>query len=49
VVSSVRGPLLLIVLLVVLWQILPRAFNIPNFPLPAPTDRLRSRYGFAAT
>src|SRR4051812_27086478 len=35
------GPILLIVLLVVLWQILTRAFEIPNFLLPAPTDIAR--------
>src|ERR1044072_4194868 len=32
------GPVLLIVILVVLWQVLPRAFDIPKFLLPAPTD-----------
>jgi ABC-type nitrate/sulfonate/bicarbonate transport system permease component len=32
------GPALLIVVLVVLWQILTRAFDIPKFLLPAPTD-----------
>jgi NitT/TauT family transport system permease protein len=35
------GPVLLIVLLIVLWQILTRAFDIPNFLLPAPTDVAR--------
>jgi len=35
------GPVLLIVLLVVLWQILTRALDIPNFLLPAPTDIAR--------
>jgi NitT/TauT family transport system permease protein len=32
------GPVLLIVLLVVLWQILTRALDVPKFLLPAPTD-----------
>jgi NitT/TauT family transport system permease protein len=32
------GPFLLVVLLVVLWQVLTRAFDIPKFLLPAPTD-----------
>ena len=32
------GPVLLIVVLVVLWQVLARAFDIPKFLLPAPTD-----------
>src|ERR1051325_6599380 len=32
------GPLLLIVLLVVLWQVLTRSLDIPKFLLPAPTD-----------
>src|ERR1041384_1713741 len=32
------GPVLLIVILVVLWQVLTRAFDIPKFLLPAPTD-----------
>ena len=32
------GPILLIALLVTLWQILTRAFDIPKFLLPAPTD-----------
>ena len=35
------GPVLLIVSLIVLWQILTRAFDIPNFLLPAPTDVAR--------
>jgi len=35
------GPALLIILLVVLWQILTRAFDIPKFLLPAPTDIAR--------
>ena len=35
------GPLLLILLLVVLWQILTRALDIPSFLLPAPTDIAR--------
>jgi NitT/TauT family transport system permease protein len=35
------GPLLLILLLVVLWQILTRALDIPNFLLPALTDIAR--------
>ncbi|MEA2929463.1 MAG: NitT/TauT family transport system permease protein [Hyphomicrobiales bacterium] len=32
------GPFLLVIALVGLWQILTRAFDIPNFLLPAPTD-----------
>jgi NitT/TauT family transport system permease protein len=32
------GPVILIVVLVVLWQVLTRAFDIPKFLLPAPTD-----------
>jgi NitT/TauT family transport system permease protein len=35
------GPLLLIVLLIALWQVLTRAFDIPKFLLPAPTDIAR--------
>jgi hypothetical protein len=35
------GPLLLIVLLIVLWQVLARAFDVPKFLLPAPTDIAR--------
>ena len=35
------GPALLIALLVVLWQVLTRALDIPNFLLPAPTDIAR--------
>ena len=35
------GPILLIVFLVVLWQVLTRAFDVPNFLLPAPTDVAR--------
>ena len=32
------GPVLLIVALIILWQVLTRAFEVPNFLLPAPTD-----------
>ena len=32
------GPVLLIVVLVIFWQVLTRAFEVPNFLLPAPTD-----------
>jgi NitT/TauT family transport system permease protein len=32
------GPILLIVVLTILWQVLTRAFEVPNFLLPAPTD-----------
>ena len=32
------GPILLVVALVVIWQVLTRALEIPNFLLPAPTD-----------
>ena len=32
------GPLLLIAILVILWQVLTRAFDVPKFLLPAPTD-----------
>ena len=32
------GPILLIVFLIVLWEILTRALEIPKFLLPAPTD-----------
>jgi NitT/TauT family transport system permease protein len=35
------GPILLIAVLVVLWEILTRAFEVPNFLLPAPTDVAR--------
>src|SRR5205085_11873159 len=35
------GPVLLVVLLVVLWQVLTRALDIPSFLLPAPTDVAR--------
>jgi NitT/TauT family transport system permease protein len=35
------GPVLLIVLLVVLWQVLTRALDVPKFLLPAPTDIAR--------
>ena len=35
------GPVLLIVVLLVLWQVLTRAFDIPKFLLPAPTDVAR--------
>ena len=35
------GPTILIILLVVLWQILTRALDIPKFLLPAPTDIAR--------
>jgi len=35
------GPVLLVVFLVVLWQILTRALEIPKFLLPAPTDIAR--------
>jgi len=35
------GPVLLIALLVVLWEILTRAFDVPKFLLPAPTDIAR--------
>ena len=35
------GPILLIVVLVVLWEVLTRAFEVPNFLLPAPTDVAR--------
>src|SRR3954454_16845955 len=33
--------MLLIVVLVVLWEVLTRAFEVPNFLLPAPTDVAR--------
>lgn len=32
------GPVLLIVFLLILWQVLTRAFDVPKFLLPAPTD-----------
>ena len=32
------SPFLLIAVLLVLWQVLTRAFEVPNFLLPAPTD-----------
>lgn len=32
------GPILLVAALVALWQVLTRAFEVPNFLLPAPTD-----------
>ena len=32
------GPFLLVIFLVVLWQVLTRAFDVPSFLLPAPTD-----------
>src|SRR5882724_10108003 len=32
------SPFLLIAALIVLWQVLTRAFEVPNFLLPAPTD-----------
>jgi NitT/TauT family transport system permease protein len=35
------SPILLIVVLVILWQVLTRAFEVPNFLLPAPTDVVR--------
>src|SRR3954471_14097057 len=35
------GPMLLIVVLVVLWEVLTRAFEVPKFLLPAPTDVAR--------
>ena len=35
------GPLLLIVFLIVLWEVLARALEIPKFLLPAPTDVAR--------
>jgi ABC-type nitrate/sulfonate/bicarbonate transport system permease component len=35
------GPLLLVIGLVVLWQVLARAFEVPAFLLPAPTDIVR--------
>jgi NitT/TauT family transport system permease protein len=35
------GPVLLIVLLIVLWEVLTRAFEVPNFLLPTPTDVAR--------
>jgi len=35
------GPALLVVLLVVLWQVLTRALDIPKFLLPAPSDVAR--------
>jgi NitT/TauT family transport system permease protein len=35
------GPVLLIVFLLILWQVLTRAFDVPNFLLPAPTDVAR--------
>ena len=35
------GPILLIVVLVVLWEVLTRAFEVPNFLLPTPTDVAR--------
>jgi len=35
------SPVLLVIVLVVLWQVLTRAFEVPNFLLPAPTDIAR--------
>jgi ABC-type nitrate/sulfonate/bicarbonate transport system permease component len=32
------SPVLLVIVLIVLWQVLTRAFDVPNFLLPAPTD-----------
>ena len=32
------SPILLVIVLVILWQLLTRAFDVPNFLLPAPTD-----------
>ena len=32
------GPILLVIFLLVLWQVLTRAFDVPKFLLPAPTD-----------
>jgi NitT/TauT family transport system permease protein len=35
------SPILLVIFLLVLWQVLTRAFDVPNFLLPAPTDVAR--------
>jgi len=35
------GPILLVIFLLVLWQVLTRAFDVPKFLLPAPTDVVR--------
>jgi NitT/TauT family transport system permease protein len=35
------GPILLVALLVVLWEVLTRAFEVPNFLLPTPTEIAR--------
>jgi len=35
------SPLMLVISLVILWQILVRYFEVPNFLLPAPTDIVR--------
>jgi len=35
------GPFLLVAVLIVLWEVLTRAFEVPNFLLPAPTDIVR--------
>jgi NitT/TauT family transport system permease protein len=35
------GPILLVIFLLVLWQVLTRAFDVPKFLLPAPTDVAR--------
>jgi ABC-type nitrate/sulfonate/bicarbonate transport system permease component len=32
------GPILLVIFLLLLWQVLTRAFDVPKFLLPAPTD-----------
>ena len=36
-----RRPYLLVIVLIILWQVLTRAFDVPKFLLPAPTDVAR--------
>ena len=35
------SPIMLVIFLVILWQVLTRAFEVPNFLLPAPSDIAR--------
>jgi len=35
------GPVLLVLILIILWQVLTRAFDVPKFLLPAPSDVAR--------